>query len=353
MNRRSLLVIDLDPVGSGYKEAEAIDLNMRLRGRMLAVPGIEAVSFSQNGLFSWRNYDTQFDADGFHDDLPRAHTGVYDHVGPRFLAALGTRVIAGRDFNERDDRSAPSVVIVNREFVHRVFEDRNPVGQNLYLAEDNTHKRAYRIVGVVENVRNEVRYAQPLFYLCQLQTRVQSFSTRFLVRTRQYPEAVVSGLRAAIHAEDASLEAGRIDTADALLDSTLDTDRLMATLAWGFGVLAMVLAAVGIYGLLSYDVTRRTGEIGIRMALGAYRSDIMRLVLREVAMLCFCGLTIGTVAALGLSRLVEGMVFGLKAGDPRVEAGAAVILIAVAVVAAWFPARRAARLDPMAALRSE
>ena len=353
MNRRNLLVIDLDPADSGYQDAHAIDLNMRLRGRMLAVPGIAAVSFSQNGLFSGRNSDTRFEADGFHNRKPRAHIGVFDMVGPGFFTALGARLIAGRDFNERDDQSAPSAVIVNREFARRVFEDRNPVGQNLYLAEDETHYKPYRIIGVVQNVRNDVRRAQPLFYECQLQTRIEVMSTRFLVRTRQAPEAAISGLRAAIRAEDASLEIGRIDTADALLDSTLDTDRLMAALAWGFGVLAIVLAAVGIYGLLSYDVTRRTGEIGIRMALGAFQRDIMWLVLREVALLCAAGLTIGAVAALALARLVEGMVFGLKAGDPRVEAGAAVILAAVAVVAAWFPARRAARLDPMAALRNE
>jgi len=274
-------------------------------------------------------------------------------VGPGFFTALGARLIAGRDFNERDDQSAPAVAIVNREFARRVFADRNPVGQNLYVAEDETHYKPYRIVGLVQNVRNDVRNAQPLFYECQLQTRMQAMSTRFLVRTRQAPEAAISGLRAAIRAEDASLEAGHVDTADALLDSTLDTDRLMAALAWGFGVLAIVLAAVGIYGLLSYDVTRRTGEIGIRMALGAFQSDIIWLVLREVALLCAAGLTIGGVAALALARLVEGMVFGLKAGDPRVEAGAAVVLAAVAVVAAWFPARRAARLDPTVALRNE
>jgi ABC-type antimicrobial peptide transport system permease subunit len=192
-----------------------------------------------------------------------------------------------------------------------------------------------------------------MFYLCQLQTQSQAFSTRFLVRTRSAPAAVIPGLRSAVRIEDPALHIDQIDSAGDLFDRTLATDRLMAVLAWGFGVLAMILAAVGIYGLLSYDVTRRTGEIGIRMAIGAQKGDVFALVMREVALVCGVGLAVGSGAALAVAKLVEGLIFQTKAGDPRIEGAAVLILVAVAIGAAWIPARRAARMDPMTALRNE
>jgi ABC-type antimicrobial peptide transport system permease subunit len=160
-------------------------------------------------------------------------------------------------------------------------------------------------------------------------------------------------LRAAILAEDKTLRIDEVATADQLFDRTLDQDRLIETLAWGFGVLALILAAVGLYGLLSFEVTRRTGEIGIRMAIGAGKGDILSLVLREVALVAGIGLVVGAAGAAALARTVEGLVFGIRAGDPRVELAAAAILAVVVVSAAWLPARRAALTDPMSALRNE
>jgi ABC-type antimicrobial peptide transport system permease subunit len=183
-----------------------------------------------------------------------------------------------------------------------------------------------------------------------LQTRVQAFSTRFVVRA---PSVSIADLRAAIRAEDPQLKIERIDTADALLDSTLSTDRLMAVLSWGFGVLAISLAAAGIYGLFSYEVTRRRGEIGIRMAVGAGRRDITRMIVRDAALLAAVGLLLGAGAVSALSRIATGLVFGISPGDPRITAVAAAMLVAVALVSAWFPARRATRVDPLAALRAD
>jgi ABC-type antimicrobial peptide transport system permease subunit len=162
-----------------------------------------------------------------------------------------------------------------------------------------------------------------------------------------------AGLRAAILAEDKTLRIDEVSTAEQLFDRTLDQDRLIETLAWGFGVLALVLAAVGLYGLLSYEVTRRTGEIGIRMAIGAGKRDILTLVLREVALVAGIGFVVGAAGSAALARTVEGLVFGIKAGDPRVELAAAAILAVVVLSAAWLPARRAALTDPMSALRNE
>jgi predicted permease len=353
INRDHLLVVDLNAADAGYQNAQLISLNGRLRDRLAAVPGVEAVSFSQNGIYSGRNYETRFDADGFPGTDQRTHFSTYDHVGPYFFTTAGSRLIAGRDFNERDDAGAPQVAIVTREFARRVFEDREAVGRNLYVTGGKGATVTYQIVGVVQDLRNDVRRPQPMFYLSQLQTQSQAFSTRFLVRTRLDPVAVIPGLGAAARSEDAALRIDQVDSAADLFDRTLATDRLMAMLAWGFGVLAIVLAAVGIYGLLSYEVTRRTGEIGIRMAVGAQKGDVIALIMREVALVCSLGLAAGSAAALAMARLVEGLVFQMKSGDPRVEAVAATVLVAVAIGAAWIPARRAARMDPMSALRNE
>jgi predicted permease len=354
VNRDRLLIVDVNPADAGYQGGDGMTaLNARLRERLAALPGVQSVSFSQNGLYSGRNYDTSFDADGFTAREPRRHQSIYDHVGPYFFTTAGARLIAGRDFNERDDAAAPNVTIITREFARRVFEQRDPVGKNLYVATGPKTKVTYQIVGVVQDIRNEVRRPQAMFYLCQLQTREQAFSTRFLVRTRLDPKLVIPGLRAAVKMQDASLRVDQIDSALELFDRTLSTDRLISALAWGFGVLAIVLAAVGVYGLLSFDVTRRTGEIGIRMAIGARKGDVVALVMREVALICGVGLVLGSAAALAMARLVEGMVFELKPANPLVEAAAALVLLAVATAAAFMPARRAARMDPMAALRNE
>ena len=173
-------------------------MNSRLRERLAGVAGVEAVSFSQNGIYSGRNYSTHFDADGFYNTDQRSHFSTYDHVGPYFFTTAGTRVIAGRDFNEGDDGGAPKVAIVTREFAHRVFEGGEAVGRNLYAATGKDTSVAYQIVGVVQDIRNDVRRPQPMFYLCQPQTQTQAFSTRFLVRTRLDPAAVIPSLRAAV-----------------------------------------------------------------------------------------------------------------------------------------------------------
>ncbi len=353
LNRDRLLVLDVDPADSGYQQADMIPLNLRLRDRLAAVPGVESVSFSQNGIYSGRNYNTIFNADGLSSTDPRLHNSAYDHVGPNFFTTAGAHILSGRDFNERDDSAAPHVAIITRAFARRVFEGRNPLGLNLYIATGKDTSDTVQVVGVVQDLRTDVRRSRPMFYLCQLQSGIQAFSTRFLVRTRSATAAVIPSLRAAVQTENSALHVDQLDSADDLFDRTLTTDRLIAMLAWGFGCLALVLAAVGVYGLLSYDVTRRTGEIGIRMAVGARKGDVIALVMKEVGLLCLLGLVAGSAAAWTMARLVEGLVFQIKPGNPLVEASAAAVLALAAIAAAWMPARRAALMDPMAALRNE
>ena len=260
--------------------------------------------------------------------------------------------MSGRDFDDSDDAAGAKVAIVSREFARHFFPNSNPLGQHIYRMDD---RQPLVVVGVVEDIRSSLRQApRRYFYLPQWQVKNEPpWTTRWLVRTRRDPAATMARLRAAVRAEDKSVRVISIQTADDLLSKLLDLDRLIAALSFGFGLLALTLAAVGAYGLVAYDVTRRTSEIGIRMALGATRPRVMRLVLRQVWLAAAPGIAVGTVAAAALGRLVAGLVFELKPADPRVLGSAAVVLAAVSLAAAWIPARRAARLDPMVALRNE
>jgi len=352
VRRERLLVVDVDANDGGYKDASLVALNARVRGRLAAVPGVSEASFSQVGLYSGRNSDTSIEAHGYQSRNPQDHVALFDQVGPRFFRTVGAPLIAGRDFDESDTPGAPKVAIVSREFARHFFPGRNPVG----LDFSDYDKQSYRVIGVAPDVRNDLR-AKPRrwFYLPELQTgkHPQLFTTLFLLRSARGRVPNAADLRAAIRAEDQTLRVNEISTADDLFDRTIDRDRLIETLAWGFGVLAIVLAAVGLYGLLSYEVTHRTGEIGIRMAVGAQKRDITSLVLREVALVAGIGFVVGAAASVALARMAEGLVFGVQAGDPRVELAAAAVLAVVVISAAWLPARRAALMDPMAALRNE
>ena len=257
----------------------------------------------------------------------------------------------GREFDERDNASGPGVAVVNQEFVNHFFNGQNPVGKGLYRRGE---EQRYQIVGVVQDVRTDVRKEpKRMVFFAQLQTEGRLFTTRFLVRMRPGQEARPADLRAAVRAADPAVHLASIDSAEQLLNRTLDTDRAIAALSFGFGILAVTLAAAGIYGLLAHDVTRRTGEIGVRMALGATRPGVMALVFREVALVGALGAAAGLAGAIALGRLVTGLVFGLTPGDPRVLVSATAVLALVAAAAAWFPARRAASMDPTTALRHE
>jgi predicted permease len=352
VRRERLLVVDVDANDGGYKDASLVALNERVRDRLAAVPGVADVSFSQVGIYSGRNSNDSIEADGYQSRNERDHDALLDQVGPRFFTTLGARLIAGRDFDQTDTSSAPKSAVISQEFARHFFAGRNPVG----LSFSTYDKQLYRVIGVTQDVRHYSREKPDRwFYLCELQAqkRTSFFSTRFLVRARSSRMVSAAGLRTAVLAEDKTLRIDEVATAEDLFDRTLDQDRLIETLAWGFGVLALILAAVGLYGLLSYEVTRRTGEIGIRMAVGAGKGDILTLVLREVALVAGIGFVVGAAGSAALARMAEGLVFGIKAGDLRIELAAAAILAVVVLSSAWLPARRAALTDPMAALRSE
>ena len=354
LDRRHLAVVDVDATEAGYRDgADLVRLNHRLLERIAAMPGVESATFSENGIYSGRNSNTQVGADGFQAPNGPQRNAFYDQVGPRYFSTIGARLISGRDFDDRDNVAAPKVVIVNETFVRHFFAGKNPVGQNIYRTL-NDDKTPYQVVGVVRDMRSDVRQRpQRYFYRPHFQTQSDLASIRFVVRTRPDPANLFPDLRAAIRGVDSGLRIVSMDAADDLLGRTMGVDRLIGALSFGFGILALTLAAVGVYGLLAYEATRRTGEIGIRMALGASRSNITTMMLREVVMVAAVGIIAGLGAALALGRLFTALVFETKPLDPRIVTSAALVLAGAALGAAWLPARRAARMDPMAALRTE
>jgi predicted permease len=351
LNRDRLLVLEVDPAEAGFKDAQVAALNLRLQERLGEIAGVRAVSFSGTGIYTNRGANTQATTDAVSGAPGPQLNAWWDRVGPGYFTTLGARLLAGRDFDGRDRKGAPAVTVVTKEFARHFFPDGNAIGRSVYMGKS---RDTFRVIGVVDNIRTDIRKEpRRTFYLAQAQSDDSFFTTRFLVRAAADPAAVAGYLRQAVRAENAALRVVSIDSADQLLNRTLDLDRVVAVLSFAFGLLAVTLAAVGVYGMLAYDVARRRSEIGIRMAVGATRGSVLRLVFREVAVVGSAGVAMGLAGSLALGQVVEGLIFDLKPGDPRVLAAAIAVLIVVAFAAALAPARRAATMDPMRALRAE
>jgi predicted permease len=270
-------------------------------------------------------------------------------VGPAYFETLGIRVLAGRTPDIRDGPKSPPIVLVNETFVRKFFAGVSPVGHRL----EPLLRRAppAEIAGVVTDVKHMgvKEQTRPVVYIPALQ--LEGLKGTLLVRSGLRPAEIAGLVRAELKQVDATARVESSSTLETAVNSMISRERLIAYLSAGFGGLAVLLAAVGLYGVMAYAMSRRTGEIGIRMALGAQARDIRRLALGESMMLIFAGMMTGVPAALGAGGLVQGLLYGVRGTDPWVLGGASVVMVAVALGAGWLPARRAARIDPNSALR--
>jgi hypothetical protein len=256
-------------------------------------------------------------------------------------------LLLGREITERDQPSSNGVCVINEAFAKRFFAGRNPLGM---------HVDMYEIVGVVEDSRNRSLRdeIEPRFYVPAAQpTDVPPRFITFTVRTVGEPSGVLAGVRRAILSEDPNLPITAASTLTELVDQQMVQDRLLARLSMAFGIVALLLAATGLYGVLSYGVARRTNEIGIRKALGAQHSAVMVMILRETGLLLLAGLLAGAFLSAAGTKLIASRLYGLAPTDPAAIAVAVAMLAGVALLAAWVPAHRASRVDPLAALRYE
>jgi predicted permease len=272
-------------------------------------------------------------------------------VAPNFLATMGIPLPLGREFTPQDNQQAPNVAVISQALAARFYPNQNPLGQRFII-----HGAEMQIIGVSRDAKyGGIREAiVPVVYLPYLQNHPALPSEMsFAVRTVGDPAAAVAAIRQTVQSIDRNLPIYDVRTQSELIALSFAKERLFASLSGFFGLLALALVSIGLYGVMSYTVARRTHEIGIRMSLGARGADILRMVLGESLLLVLLGSVIGLAAALATTRLIAGMLFGLTPTDPLNIAMATLLLLAVAALAGWLPARRAARVDPLTALRRE
>lgn len=337
----------------GYPEAQRQGVMERMAASLERAPGVAAVTYSPHGMMMGGDSADDVEVEGYVATGKDDTDSRYDLVGPRFFTTFGIPLRLGREIGEQDRAGAPKVCVINEAFAQKFFAGRNPLGRQVTQAYGKQRNR-YTVVGVAANARKsnlrgeiEHRYFVPVAQPIDVPERVT-----FAVRGRGRAEDLVTPVRAAIHAVDPNL-AITTATMQELIAARTGQDRMLARISAVFGGLALVLAAVGLYGVLSYSVGHRTSEIGVRKALGARDGQVAGLVLRESAWLLGGGLALGSVLAWGTMKWIESRLYGLRASDPVALGVTLALLLAAALLAAWIPAWRAARVDPLVAIRHE
>ncbi len=349
-NPRGLVVLAVQPGLNGYPDAQLAAYYDNLERQILTAPGVRAVSFSQHGLIGAGWSQSMAEVSG--TTPARTRVRFWRHwVSGRFFETVGIPLIAGRRIGPADGRAAPHVVVVNRRFVRDYLNGASPLGRTFKAGE-----WVGTIVGVVEDAKyGSLREdAPPTAYLPYLQHPQRYPATMTVqVRVDGATDAALTAIRRAVVAADSNVPPVTVRTQQDAIDRALFTERALAVLSGAFGVLALLLACVGLFGTMSYSVARRTGEIGVRMALGAPRAAVLRMVLRETLTIAAWGVVVGLPLAWAGSRLMSGMLFGVSPHDPQTMALAASVIMTVALVSGAMPAIRASRVDPMTALRDE
>jgi predicted permease len=327
----------------------------RLLDEIRSIPGVKSATYSQNGLFSGSESGTGLDVEGYKPAKPSDSGARFDQVGPDYFSSLGVPLLRGREIERQDTAASTSVCVINETMSKEFFANRDPIGKHLKDTFPGS-KASCEIVGVARDVRDHgLRGKIPRrFYLSVSHPMGGTpHGVNYEVRTFADPASTIAALRRKVHEFDKTLPVDTVRTVEDLVDRRVVQERIIAQLSAFFGVLALVLASIGLYGVLSYAVARRSNEIGIRMAIGAEQRTVMWMILRETLVLVAIGGVAGVGAAIGLGRLVSSRMFGVNAADPATMLTAAAMLTGVAMFAACFPALRAAGVDPVVALRVE
>ncbi len=347
-NVSRLLLFRIDTAVSGRSRAAATALYDEIRDRIAAVPGVQNVSFSYQALLSGGMMSGGGGIFGYkHQAGQMTIGGDYNGVGKEFFRTMQIPVLAGRDFDERDMTPTAEVVVINQSLAREVFESDNPIGRRTSFGE---------VIGVVADVHYDQlrRKPAPTAYVpFGRLMRTPGGQGNFAVRTLGDPRAVLASVREIVHGIDPQLPLYDVRTQDEQVTRLLSRESLFARLAGFFGVLALGLVCIGLYGLTSFGVLQRTREIGVRMAVGAAPSQVLVMVLRESLIVVTLGLALGIGGAIAAVRLITNQLYGISPFDLPTYGSMTLVLVAVALVAAFFPARRAAKVDPVVALRAE
>jgi FtsX-like permease family len=389
---RSILLLGLNPTAAGYTDQKTAQLYSDLQQRFAALPGVISASYSEDALLSgnWSSDDVHLDGAPPKQNIEAARLAV----GLNFFSTMRIPLLAGRTFNSADfamasaiiaaktaaeetasrakasdsanpaaattravsqQNLAPLPVIINQTFARQCLPNQNPLGKHFNDPQEENQlpigpQPGYLIVGIAgdakyNSLRREIK---PTMYM-----PLANNTAHFELRTAADPLTLVKPVRGIVSSVDDNLPLFDVRTQTEQIEQTLFLDRLMARISSAFALLALVLACIGLYGLLSYEVARRTRELGIRMALGAQRRDLLRMVVSHGILLVLIGAAIGIAAAIGVTRFMSAILYGVHADDPLTFAGVAILLALVALAACYIPARRATRVDPMVALRYE
>jgi predicted permease len=348
-----VLVGNVDLRRTGAAPEQRLQLFTQVREAIAAVPGVDAAATSFVTPVSGSTWNLDVSVPGYTGERRPV---LFNGVSPNYFRAMGTPLLVGRDISDSDRLGTPDVVIVNEAFAKKYFSGDNPVGKSFRLPSFNPARpdRQLEVIGMVANAKYQRlrEEAQPTMYAPFAQERELSSGARIAIRTAGEPwdsrNAIVDAISGVN--KEVAVDLKRLDED---LGANVLQERLVATLSGFFGVLALLLAALGLYGVMSYNVTRRRNEIGIRMALGAEPRSVIRLVLRNVALITVVGLVVGAAASVGTGRFINSLLYNLAASDQTMIVVTAITLAAAAAIAGYLPARRAARIDPMAALREE
>ena len=355
-DRENLLLLGIDSRLAGYKPAELATLYQQLLERLGSIPHVKSVSMATYAPLSGTQRTGSIRITGY---TPQpGEDVVVENVltGPNYAQTMGVPLLRGREIGIRDTAASQHVAVVNATFAEKYFKDQNPIGRTISDDDASVEDGTYEIVGVVGDMKSgDAREkAEPAVYRPILQVQDQSaYMATIHVRTHSDPSPLTNQIRQMINQVDDKLPIFGVTTMSDQMRDNLNQERLIARLVSFFGALALILACIGLYGVMAQGVARRTNEIGIRMALGAKGGNIAWMILRETMFLVLAGLLIGVPAALVGARLIATQLFGMSPTDPIALLGAAVVLSLVAMLAGYLPARRASRVNPLTALRYE
>jgi predicted permease len=354
LNPDNLITFSISPQLSGYDSPKTILLVDQLRERLAGIPGVQSVGSSEIRVLTGTDMGTNITVEGRENlDEDDRHVN-FDAVSANYFSTMRVPLIAGREFNAGDNSNSAKVAVINEAMAKALFADRNPIGVHFANGDGKDVKPDIEIVGVAKNDReSNVRSPDHGYFYLPYAQAGKLTGMAFYVRTQQDPMLISNSLRETVRQAEPNLPVYELKTVNRVVDEDLFAERVVAGLSASFGGLAAILAALGIYGVLSYVVVQRTREIGIRVALGAATAHVRGLVFKEVAWMVVAGALAGVPLAYGLARLSESLLFGVQANNPTVYLASIVAIAIVAGIACYIPSRRATRIDPMVALRYE
>jgi predicted permease len=351
LNVENVVTFGVSPILNGYEPQRRRVLFRRIEEELAALPGVTGVTADRVGLLRGNNWGNSVNVEGFKEDPDTDDGSRFNAIGAGYFKTLGVSLLAGREFSLADDAGSPGAAVVNETFAEKFGLGKDAVGKRMSLGSEELD---LEIIGLVKDskyseVKDEI---PPLFYLAYRQDTTIG-SMNFYVRSTQAPASILRAIPGVIAKLDPNLPVSGLKTMPQQIRENVFLDRMISSFSAAFALLATLLAAVGLYGVLAYTIAQRTNEIGVRMALGANAGRVRGMVLRQVARMTIIGGIIGIAAAIGIGKAAGSLLFGLSGHDPVAIAGATLVLGLVALASGYIPARRASKVHPMQALRYE